>query len=64
MHCWNGWHASELVSALSLRQFCGMSALDALAYWNANADGNTQGYDGIKKRILNFKPLTQFQITE
>lgn len=64
MHCWNGWHASGLVSALSLRQFCGMSAQDALAYWDANTDGNTQGYDGIKKRILNFKPLTQFQITE
>jgi hypothetical protein len=21
MHCWNGWHASGYISALSLRQF-------------------------------------------
>lgn len=63
MHCWNGWHASGLVSALALRQFCGMSGKDALSYWMRNTDGNTEGYDSIKKRIVDFQPLAQFKIS-
>lgn len=63
MHCWNGWHASGLVSALALRQFCGMSGKEALAYWTQNTDGNTNGYDSIKKRIVDFQPLSQFKIS-
>lgn len=63
MHCWNGWHASGLVSALALRQFCGMSGKEALSYWIQNTDGNTDGYDSIKKRIVDFQPLSQFQIS-
>lgn len=64
MHCWNGWHASGLVSALSLRQFCGMSGKEALAYWMKNTDGNTDGYESIKKRIVDFQPLPQFKISD
>lgn len=63
MHCWNGWHASGLVSALALRQFCGMSGKDALSYWMKNTDGNTDGYDTIKKRIVDFQPLSKFNIS-
>ena len=40
MHCWNGWHASGYISALSLRQFCGVSGSDAVAYWIRNTDNN------------------------
>lgn len=63
MHCWNGWHASGLVAALALRQYCGLSGKQALSYWMQNTDGNTDGYDSIKKRIVDFQPLAQFQIT-
>ena len=63
IHCWNGWHASGLVSSLALRQFCGMSGKDALAYWMKNTDGNTDGYDSIKKRIVDFQPISKFKIS-
>jgi hypothetical protein len=64
VHCWNGWHASGLVSTLALRQFCGYSAQQALAYWTANTDGNSDGYSAIKKAIQDFVPRNQYQITE
>ena len=64
MHCWNGWHASGLVSTLALRQFCGLDATQGVQYWIQNTDGNSTGYDSIKKRIKDFKPRAQFQITE
>jgi hypothetical protein len=64
MHCWNGWHASGLVSTLALRQFCGLSASEGLQYWIKNTDGNSDGYTAIKARIQNFKPLSQFQISQ
>lgn len=63
LHCWNGWHASGYVSALILRQFCGYSAEQAVAYWNRNTDGNDgSSYDSIRKRIRAFKPGTNMQI--
>ena len=64
MHCWNGWHASGLVASLALRQFCGLSGQQALSYWMKNTDGNTDGYDSIKKRIVDFQPLSKFQVSE
>lgn len=63
MHCWNGWHASGLVASLALKQFCGLSGKQALSYWMQNTDGNTEGYESIKKRIVDFQPSKQFQIT-
>ncbi|RYZ83676.1 MAG: hypothetical protein EOP06_19500 [Proteobacteria bacterium] len=60
MHCWNGWHASGYISALTLRQFCGYSGDQAVAYWNRNTDGNNvgSGYDKIRSKIraYNFDP--------
>lgn len=63
MHCWNGWHASGLVSALALKQFCGFSGEQALNYWTKNTDGNSSGYESIKKRIVDFKPLSKYKIS-
>lgn len=63
MHCWNGWHASGLVSSLALRQFCNVDGDAAVRYWIENTDGNSEGYASIKSRIRNFKPLPQFQIS-
>lgn len=64
IHCWNGWHASGLVSALILRQFCDLSAEDALTYWTENTDNHSEGYQEIKDRIKNFKPLEKFKISK
>ena len=64
LHCWNGWHASGLISAYILRQFCGYSADDAVAYWDANTDGhNTEPrYESIRRRIRQFEPYPEFAI--
>lgn len=64
LHCWNGWHASGLVSALILRQFCDYSPSDAVNYWIQNTDGNSSGYDDIKARIKSFTPLQKFKISK
>lgn len=64
MHCWNGWHASGLVSALALRQFCKLNADEALQYWTRNTDGHSEGYTAFKSRIASFKARPQFEITE
>ena len=64
LHCWNGWHASGYISAISLIQFCGMSAEDAVDYWNRNTDGVNQGenYERIRKKIRAFRPKTELQL--
>ncbi len=62
LHCWNGWHASGFISAIILKQFCGMNDLDAVAYWDLGTDGaNTSPrYNKIRNRIKNFKPYSKF----
>ena len=64
MHCWNGWHASGYISALILRQFCGVSPDAAVEYWNKNTDGNFRGrmHDVLRKRIRDFVPDPQLNI--
>lgn len=62
-HCWNGWHASGMISAMALRQFCGWTGDAAVAYWVRNADGTDNGaYESIKKRIRDFQPYPQLMI--
>lgn len=65
MHCWNGWHASGLASALALRQFCGVSAVDAVNYWDKNTDGNNTdpNFKAIRQAIRDFVPLAEFKIS-
>lgn len=62
-HCWNGWHASGYIAALSLRQFCGYSSAQADAYWVKNTDGNWRGNESIRSKIKNFKPFENLKIT-
>lgn len=61
-HCWNGWHASGMVAAMALRQFCGWSASQAEKYWIRNTDGDSD-YPSVKKRIRNFKPYADLTTT-
>ncbi|AFY00489.1 hypothetical protein [Bdellovibrio bacteriovorus] len=62
-HCWNGWHSSGLISGMVLKQFCGWSNEKVDAYWMQNTDGNNQGFETIRKRLRDFKPLVKFSIT-
>ncbi|WII73172.1 hypothetical protein QJS83_04705 [Bdellovibrio sp. 22V] len=62
-HCWNGWHSSGLISGIVLKQFCGWSNEKADAYWMKNTDGNNKGFDSIRRRLREFKPLVKYSIT-
>lgn len=64
-HCWNGWHASGLISAYSLRQFCGLSGADAVKYWDLNTDGNNTdaAFKAIRQSIRDFVPYSDFKLT-
>lgn len=63
-HCWNGWHASGYIAAMSLMQFCGMSHSDADKYWTKNTDGNFTHESGIRKMIARFKPFKDLEISQ
>lgn len=63
VHCWNGWHASGLISTLALKQFCGFNSDEALEYWIKNTDGNSKGYEKIKNRIRKFKPYPDLEVS-
>lgn len=58
MHCWNGWHASGLLSALSFRQFCGVDGQTAADYWDLGTDGANKSprYEKIRQQIKDFEP--------
>ena len=66
VHCWNGWHASGLMAAKILRQFCGFTPEEAVAYWDRNTDGNNgePKYESIRRRIREFEPYPELAITE
>lgn len=66
LHCWNGWHASGFISAVTLRQFCGWSGRQAVAYWDRNTDGNngSSGYEKIRQKIRDFTPYPELAIDE
>ena len=63
-HCWNGWHASGYIAAMSLIQFCGFTHAQADAYWVKNTDGNYTKESGIRKKLAAFKPFSDLQITK
>ena len=62
MHCWNGWHASGYVGAITLRQFCGFTAEQAVQYWNKNIDGVEVG-ENVRTAIRAFKPFAEFSLS-
>ena len=65
LHCWNGWHASGLASALALRQFCGVDADTAVQYWERNTDGHNKenGYAGFREQIREFVPYRDLTVS-
>jgi outer membrane protein OmpA-like peptidoglycan-associated protein len=66
MHCWNGWHASGLFAALTLRQFCGYDKWEAINYWDLGTDGanNSPRYQKIREMIKDFEPYEDLMITD
>lgn len=65
VHCQNGWHASGLVSALALRQFCGISAETAVAYFdNGIDDVHTSFNKTIRSQIRSFTPFKDLAVSE
>lgn len=74
VHCWNGWHASGLISALALRQFCGWTGNEALSYWLKAADNTVKmkspyepletGYAGHVNKIMNYQPHPEWEIPQ
>lgn len=62
-HCWNGWHASGLIAAMALQQFCDWSPSEAGDYWKKNTDGNSKGYDAVLRQVMSFKKITSLQIS-
>jgi hypothetical protein len=74
LHCWNGWHASGLASALILRQFCEVSGEKAAAYWGGNIQEEywkptnpknlPKDYVAIQEQIKNFLPEAKLTISK
>jgi LysM repeat protein len=62
-HCWNGWHQSGWLSAMTLMQFCGYTNSQALRYWEINTDGVHKGYQHVKKAILEYTPIANLDFT-
>ncbi len=63
-HCWNGWHASGLVAAVVLRQYCNFSAEQAIKYWIDGTDAvENSNYPAIKNTISKFVPFREFAIS-
>jgi hypothetical protein len=63
VHCWNGYHASGVASAIALRQFCGLSAEDAVIYWNTTAAPlEKKSKERSLAQIRNFKPIASLAI--
>ena len=64
LHCWNGWHASGLISAFTLRQFCDFSAEQAVKYWDRNTDGANKAsyHESLRQKIHAFKPDPSLRI--
>ncbi len=62
-HCWNGWHASGLMAATALKQYCDFTDAQAEAYWIKNTDGNSKGYEGVVKKVRAFKKLAGLEVT-
>lgn len=64
VHCWNGYHASGVASAIALRQVCGLSAHEAGDYWNTTATPlERRAKERSLAHIRNFSPIESFSIT-
>lgn len=58
VHCWNGYHASGEIAAVSLVQFCNMPTATAARYWMRNQNGAK-----MISRISKFSDFPELRIS-
>jgi hypothetical protein len=63
-HCWNGWHMSGWLAALTLMQFCGLDNEQAVRYWEENTDGHSHPYRKLKEHIRKFEPYSGIGLSD
>lgn len=61
VHCWYGVHASGLIVTAALQQFCGLSADEAVDYWDSNV-APTIRYPKVQAMIRAFRADPALQI--
>lgn len=62
VHCWYGIHATGLVAATSLMQFCNMPTEKAVQYWKVGIAPQLQ-YQTVIDSIRSFRPDPKFELT-
>lgn len=62
VHCWNGLHYAGMVSAMVLRQLCGVDADTAEAYWRDTANPGAN-YPSVIRHIRAFRPLPGYALS-
>lgn len=55
VHCWYGIHATGLVAATALMQFCDINSSQAVEYWKVGIAPSLQ-YPHVIEAIRNFRP--------
>ena len=66
VHCYNGAHASGLVAALALRQYCGYSEDQAFNYWNSKLGGyplQPANVRAVRATLRNFVPDASLELS-
>jgi hypothetical protein len=62
VHCYNGYHESNFVSAIALKQFCGWDTDNAKEYW-VKTSKPLKTQEKLLKSIAEFKPYADLDIT-
>ncbi|MBO9667900.1 MAG: hypothetical protein J7501_13945 [Bdellovibrio sp.] len=65
VHCNNGAHASGFAAAIVLRTFCGLSADEAINYWDKTLNGyalQEPNRSNLMKRIRNYPVRTDLEL--
>lgn len=62
VHCWGGRHYSVLVATLALKQFCGYSNEQAVAYLNEVSD-NAHRFPQLQQAVESFRGYARLRIT-
>ena len=63
IHCWYGIHATGMVAAMALMQFCDVNAETAVNYWKVGIAPALQ-YPHVIEKIRSFRPIQNLRITD
>ncbi len=62
VHCWYGVHASGLIAAIALKQFCGYSDKAAVDYWDSHVPRSIR-YPKVQEKVRAFRPDPRLEIS-